>query len=137
MKARVHLDAYPDLEFPAHVTGVNALSKPSHRRPSFKAEIDVRLHIDATDEHVIPDISGSADVVLESEPQATVAPLSAIFAGGAGGSAYVYVQTAVGWERRAVTLGVRNNTHAAVRSGLKAGDVIALSQPEMQGAENQ
>ena len=128
MKAKVHLDAYPGLEFPAHVVGINALSKVSYRRPSFKGDIDVRVKIDSIDENVIPDISGSADVVLAGEENVAIVPLSAVFRGGAGGSV-VYVQTPAGWERREVKVGLRNNTHAGITSGLRSGDVIALSQP--------
>jgi multidrug efflux pump subunit AcrA (membrane-fusion protein) len=135
MKARVHLDAYPGLEFPAHVVGVNALAKPSYRRPSFMGEIDVRLKIDSIDEHVIPDISGSADVVLDSEPQTPIVPLNAIFFGAPANAPYLYLRTRTpgGWERREVQLGLRNNTHAAVRSGVRRGDVIAMTPPNTTG----
>jgi multidrug efflux pump subunit AcrA (membrane-fusion protein) len=131
MKAKVHLDAYPGLEFPGHVAGVNALAKPSYRRPSFMGEIDVRVKVDAIDAHVIPDISASADIILDEEPQVPVAPLGAIFFRGPSESPYVYLKTQTGWDRRDVELGLRSNTHAAIRSGLAGGDVIAITQPEM------
>src|SRR5579862_2068047 len=79
MKAKVHLDAYPGLEFPAHVAGINALSKTSYRRPDYKGDIDVRVKIDAVDENVIPDISGSADIVLAAEENVVMAPRGAVF----------------------------------------------------------
>lgn len=129
MKAKVRLDAYPDLVFPAHVAGVNALAKPSYRRPSFMGEIDVRLKIDQMDDHVIPDISGSADVVLASEPQALTVPLPAVFFGSPSSAPYLYVQTPTGWEHRDVQLGLHNNTQAAIRSGVNRGDTIAMTAP--------
>jgi len=129
MKAIVHLDAYPGLDIPAHVAGINALSKTSNRRPNFKGDIDVRLKIDAKDEHVIPDISGSADVTLASQQQTAIAPRSAIFYDAAGSRSYIYVQTPEGWQRREVTLGLQNNTHVAIRSGAVSGDIVALSEP--------
>ncbi len=129
MKARVHLDAYPSLEFPGRVVGINALSKTSYRRPDFKGDIDVRVKIDAIDENVIPDISGSADIVLASQEKQVIAPLNAIFYEGSGARPFVYLQRPTGWVRHDVSLGLRNNTHAEIRSGLASGDVIALSQP--------
>jgi multidrug efflux pump subunit AcrA (membrane-fusion protein) len=129
MKAKVHLDAYPGLEFPGHVAGVNALAKPSYRRPSFMGEIDVRVKVDAIDAHVIPDISASADIILDEEPRVPVAPLGAIFFRGPSESPYVYLKTPTGWDRRDVQLGLRSNTHAAIRSGVVGGDVIAMTQP--------
>jgi HlyD family secretion protein len=128
MKAKVHLDAYPGLEFPGHVAGINALSKTSYRRPDFKGDIDVRVKIDAIDGNVIPDISGSADIVLASEKSTVIAPLNAIFYGD-NHAPFVYLQTPAGWVRREVTPGLRNNTHVGIRSGLAGGDLIALSQP--------
>jgi multidrug efflux pump subunit AcrA (membrane-fusion protein) len=129
MKAKVHLDAYPGLEFPARVAGINALSKTSYRRPNFKGEIDVRLKIDAIDENVIPDISGSADIVLHSEEKVAVAPRGDIFSNNSANTPYVYVQTPTGWQRRDVTLGLSNNTHVSIRSGVASGDVLALAEP--------
>jgi HlyD family secretion protein len=128
MKARIHLDAYPGTEYPAHVAGINALSKTSNRRPNFKGEIDVRLKIDSIDGNVIPDISGSADIVLSLEQNTLIAPRGAIFSSGSGTS-YVYVQTPSGWQRREVTLGLRNNTHVGIRSGVSGGEVLALAEP--------
>ena len=131
MKAKVHLDAYPGKEYPAHVTGINALSKTSYRRPDFKGDIDVRLKLDGLDENVIPDISGSADVILDSAANAAVAPLSAVFQSGSGSAPYVYIQTPGGWERRDVTLGVRNNLQVGIRAGVAAGDLLALTPPAL------
>src|SRR5579862_6636577 len=92
MKAKVHLDAYPGLEYPAHVAGINALSKTSYRRPNFKGDIDVRLKIDSIDENVISDISGSADIELASEANAVTAPRSAIFFNSPANTPFVYLQ---------------------------------------------
>ena len=135
MKATVHLDAYPGLEFPGHVAGLNALSKTSRYRPNFKGDIDVRVKIDAIDGNVIPDISGSADIVLGSEESVVMVPRPAVFYGGQANTPYVFVQTPAGWQRREVTLGLRNNTHVSVRSGLAAGDVLALAEPQTAGAK--
>ncbi len=129
MKAQVHLDAYPGLEFPAHVAGINALSKTSSRRPNFKGDIDVRVKLDGIDENVISDISGSADIVIGDEEKAVIAPLGAVFYAGSSATPYVYVQTPAGWQRRDVTLGLRNNTQVAIRTGVSSGDVLALSEP--------
>jgi multidrug efflux pump subunit AcrA (membrane-fusion protein) len=129
MKARVHLDAYPKSDMPAHVVGINALSKISYRRPNYKADIDVRLKLDSLDENVIPDISGSADVILGSDEKVIVAPRAAVFYAGSEGAPYVYVQTPGGWQRREVKLGLANNTHIGIRSGVSSGDVLALAEP--------
>jgi HlyD family secretion protein len=129
-KARVHFDAYPDLELPAKVYSVGGIAKPGGMRATFVKEIPIKLKLEAMDPRVIPDLSVSADVVIDSEPQqAAIAPLSSIFNDGDGKPPYVLVQTPEGWTRREVQLGVANFTSVAVRSGLKENEIIAAERP--------
>lgn len=130
-KAKVRFDAYPGLELPAHVVSVAAVTKTGGFRASYMKEIPVRLKLDAMDPRVIPDLSVSADVILESEDAAAVVPVSALMqdAKQPAGKHFVYVRGAQGWVRREVELGTGNHTHAAVRAGLKPGEVVALENP--------
>ncbi len=80
---------------------------------------------------MIPDLSANADVLLESEKQAVVAPLGSIFREPDAGRPFVFLRTAGGFERREVELGLRNNVVIAVRSGLKQGEAIAAQRPPM------
>ncbi|MEO7650746.1 MAG: HlyD family efflux transporter periplasmic adaptor subunit [Bryobacteraceae bacterium] len=128
MKATVRLDAYPDVVLPAHVYSIGAVPVAG-RRPNFMRQIPVRLKLDKMDPRVIPDLSASADVVLESEQSATLAPLAGVFHEGPSSKPYVYIQSAAGLVKHPVELGLHNNTFAVVKSGLKKGDVIALDPP--------
>ena len=129
-KAIVHFDAFPDLVLPARVYSIGTVAKARQYRPDYVKEVPVKLKLEKLDPRVIPDLTVSVDVVLETEEQATVAPLEAIFfsPGGAEGTC-VFVQRAPGWEKREVELGMKDNVAADVRSGLKAGEVIALQRP--------
>ena len=129
LKARVRFDAYPELELPAHVYAISAITKPGGSRANFVKEVPVRLKLDSIDPRVIPDLSVSVDVILESEEQATVAPLAAIFSDANGKSPFVYVKTATGWDKREVELGLSNHIAVAVKSGLKPGEVVAVEVP--------
>lgn len=128
-RARIRFDAYPDLELPAHVHAIAPMPTSGGFRASYVKEVPVVLKIDKLDPRVIPDLSVSADVVLEEEDSAVVAPLAGIFRDSPDGVPYVFVQKPGGWERRPVELGVRNHIYAAVRSGLRPGEVIALERP--------
>ena len=128
-RARVRFDAYPDLELPAHVYSVGALGKISRYRASFISEVPIRLKLEKLDPRVIPDLSVSADVILETEQDATLAPLESIFSDAAGKSPFVFVKNQGGWQRRPVSLGPADNTTAVVRSGLRPGEVIAAEWP--------
>ncbi|MGB9606812.1 MAG: hypothetical protein ACPL88_13135, partial [Bryobacteraceae bacterium] len=99
-------------------------------RASYVKEVPVVLKLDKVEPRVIPDLSVSADVVLEQEDEAVVAPLAGIFQDSPDAPPYVLVQRPGGWERRFVELGVKNHVTAAVRSGLQPGEVIALERPQ-------
>ena len=128
-KARVRFDAYPDLELPAKVFSIGAMTKPGGFRANFMKEIPVRLRLEKMDSRVIPDLTVSADVIVAQEEQAAaVAPLESIFR-DAQVRPYVLVRSPNGWRKREVELGLVNDVAAAIRSGLRAGEVIALAQP--------
>jgi Membrane-fusion protein len=110
------------------VYSIGAVPVPG-RRPNFMRQIPIRLKLDKMDPLVVPDLSASADVVLESERQATLAPLASIFQDSPGGKPYVFLRSATGWQKRPVELGLQNSVDAVVKSGLSKGDVVALESP--------
>ena len=127
MKCNVRLDAYPDMEMPGTLIGIGALSKTSTFRASYVGEIPVRLKIGRTDTRLIPDLTGSAEIVLNSESNTLLAPRSAVFE--ENGASFVFLQGPEGWIRKPVELGMANFTAVAIHSGVKKGDVIALQRP--------
>ena len=127
MKGSIRLDAYPGVDLPASLIGIGAMSKTSTFRASYVGEIPVRLKIEKTDPRLIPDLTGSAEIVLSTENDTIVAPREAVFAENDGPS--VFVQGPEGWTRKKVELGLSSFTAVSVRSGLRAGDVIALQRP--------
>jgi len=127
MKATVRMDAYPDIELPATLMGIGAMAKASTFRARYVGEIPVRIKIDKTDPRVIPDLTGSAEIVLGSEKNTVLAPRSAVFAEGAG--MFMFVQGPEGWIKKKVELGLPNFTQVAVKSGVQKGDVVALQRP--------
>jgi len=129
-RASLRFDAFPDLMLPAHVVSIGAMTNTAGFRDKFVKEVPVFLKLDKLDPRVIPDLSVSADVVVESGKQtAVVAPLESVFQDARDSQPYVYVKTGEIYERRQVRLGVRNNIHAEILEGLKPGEVIALEPP--------
>ncbi len=128
-KARVRFDAYPDLELPAHIVTIGAMTRPGGFRANFVKEVPVRLQLDKMDARVIPDLSVAAEIILDSEPQAaTLAPAGSVFEDERGRT-IAFVERPWGWERRDVRLGLHSHTAAAVREGLRPGEVVALDRP--------
>jgi membrane fusion protein (multidrug efflux system) len=128
-KAEVRIDAFPGLALPAEVAAVGAITRQTGLRMEYVKEIPVTLRLLKSDPRVIPDLSGSADVVLESVPKALVVPREAVFQDGADQKPYVYVRGPDGWTVREVELGPRNFIWASIRSGLQPGDVVARQRP--------
>lgn len=128
-KATLHFDAYPEMTLPAHVVSIAAITKPGGQRASYVKEIPLYLKIDKLDPRVIPDLTVSADVVIQTNENQLLAPIESIFRDGPTGKPYVYVKTGGTFEKRTIELGDRNNIKTIVSSGLKAGDVIALDAP--------
>ena len=128
-KARIRLDAYPDIELPGTVAGIGAMAKTSNIRASYVSEIPVRLKIDQAkvDSRIIPDLTASAEIIINSETDTVITPRSAVFEDG--GKPVVFLQSPTGWIRKPVELGLMSNTAVAVRSGLRKGDVVALQRP--------
>jgi HlyD family secretion protein len=127
MVATIRLDAYNDLQLPGTLIGIGAMSKTSTFRASFVGEIPVRLKIEKMDPRVIPDLTGSAEIVMQAETTSLVVPRSAVF--DENGASVVFVQKPEGWEKKKVDVGLASFTNIAIRSGLQKGDVIATQRP--------
>ncbi len=134
LKARVRFDAFPDLEVPAHVFALGSVAKSARYRPDWVKEMPVVIKLDRMDPRIIPDLSVSIDVILNTAEASAVAPLEAVrydaAPDGSLASAFVMVRAADGqWTRRKVELAMVSNTAAAIESGLAADEVVALEDP--------
>jgi multidrug efflux pump subunit AcrA (membrane-fusion protein) len=127
MKATIHLDAYPEIELPGVLEGIGAMSKTSTFRASYVSSIPVRFKIEKIDARLIPDLTGSADVILGGESGTLILPRAAVFE--ENGGSFVYVQTPEGWVKKQVEAGLRNFTQVAIHSGVQKGDTVALQRP--------
>ncbi|MGI8743571.1 MAG: HlyD family secretion protein [Bryobacteraceae bacterium] len=129
-KARIHFDAYPGLTLPGHVVSIGAVTKPAGSRPNYVKEVPVRLKVDAMDKRVIPDLSVSAEIVVDAPQRAeATVPLGAVFTDENLGKKFVLVERPSGWQRREVELGAANNVVAVVKRGLRSGEKVALDVP--------
>jgi HlyD family secretion protein len=129
MKANVRLDAYPDVSLQASVTAVGAMTDGGGWRANWVRSVPIRLKLNNIDPRVIPDLSGSADVVLSEEKEAVMAPIESIFQDTPNGRPFAYVEAPTGFEKRDVQLGLASNVAVVVRSGLRKGEVVALARP--------
>jgi HlyD family secretion protein len=128
LPATVGLDAFPELHFKGHVYSVGALAARSGRESYYIRSVPVRVAIQGSDARVIPDLSAWADIEVERQENVVLVPREAVQL--EGDSQVVYVKRPEGLEKRVVILGLSNNSHVAVTSGLEAGEEVLLGAPK-------
>ena len=133
-KCNVRLDAYPDLLLSGHVASIGALATAAggsrFRRGSsgtFVKVVSVEIAIDDADQRVIPDLSGSADILFDEQESALLVPRSAIQT--SDDDTTVFVRAGDQFVERPVKLGKMSGTMAIVLDGLSEGDEVALQRP--------
>ena len=133
-KAKVRLDAYPDLVLDGHVSGMGAIAGEGgdrFRRSGsglYLKTVPVEITIETQDERVLPDLSASADILLENIQAEVIIPRSAV-KGDSPERNIIYVRGPKGFEPREVELGDYSDTHVIVTVGLEAGEEVLLSEP--------
>jgi HlyD family secretion protein len=123
--AEIRLDAFPGMVMKAKVFSIGAIATGGWRQNPYIRSIPLKLAIEGSDSRLIPDLSGSADVVLDQVKNTLVVPRQALYQ--QDGKAFVDVKTAQGFAARQVTVGLTNDTHASILSGLQQGEQIRLS----------
>jgi hypothetical protein len=123
--AHVRFDAFPKLTVPARVFSVGPLARSSRWRGDYVSHVPVFLKLEGKDQRLIPSLAVSADVVIRRE-ESEVVPREAVIHDSETGTAYSFVRTPSGWEKRTLTLGPFNNVKVAVRDGLEVGDMVAI-----------
>lgn len=124
-RVRIGFDAFPGLQLTGHVYSIGALASSSGRSQYFIRMVPVRIAIDKLDPRVIPDLSAYVDVITAQQQSALQVPVGAI--SEEGGKTFVYVKSPAGFDKRAVSAGLRSNTEIAIKDGLKAGEEVRVN----------
>jgi multidrug resistance efflux pump len=132
-KVEVRLDAYPDLVLPGRVSSISAMASSTGGGSRWRASRDqyvkgigVEISIQAEDPRVIPDLSASADIVIDEQESRLLVPTTAVHE--KDGKSVVFVRQDEKFVEREVEIGPRNETHAVVSAGLTAGEEVALRE---------
>jgi multidrug efflux pump subunit AcrA (membrane-fusion protein) len=124
-EAEIRLDAYPDAKYPGKVSAIGALGVAPGRQQYFIRTIPIRLRIGNPDNRLIPDLSGSADILLQREANTLIIPASAVEY--ENGKAFVRVPAAQGYLRKQVTVGLISGPQISIQSGLNEGDSVIIN----------
>lgn len=123
-RARIRLDAFPGVSLNARVESLGAIAVSGRRTNYYVRTIPLRLAIEDSDSRVIPDLTASADVILDEGEDGVVVPREALLERGS--KSLVYVKEAETFSPREVGVRRQNATQAAIVSGLAGGEEIAL-----------
>jgi multidrug resistance efflux pump len=138
-EAEVRLDAYPGKVWTGRLVSVGAstaasgagMRGPNSGTGDYVRNVPVAVAIDGADREIIPDLSGSADVVLGTEQGALLAPREAVM--HENGETVVYIAEGKQPRRQRVELGAASDTQIVLLDGVSEGDTLLVSRP----AQNQ
>lgn len=132
--AKVRLDAYPDIELEGRVVSIGAIASQSGggrfgRGGSglYVKSVPVEIAIETGDDRLIPDLSASADILLDDPVEGLLAPREAIRSDANG--SFVMVRSGQSFVRRDVTVRDRNTTHVLIEDGVSKGDELLIGDP--------
>jgi hypothetical protein len=122
-KVRFRLEAHPDIEFVGKIASIwSTVQRQSWRSPVKVVKLVVQL--DATDPRKMrPGMRFRGVIETGRIKNALMVPSDAVFPTETGPVAFR--EAAVGYTKRALTTGARNETSVEVKSGLEAGDRVA------------
>jgi len=125
--ATISFDAFPGLTMNARVSNIGAIAIPGTTQNYFLRTIPLYLTILDRDNRVIPDLTTSADVVVNQASNTLIVPRSAVES--RDGKWYVRAKQGDRYELREVKLGATDNVRVAVLEGLREGEEIMADQP--------
>jgi HlyD family secretion protein len=120
-RATVHLDAYPDVSFPARLTELAPVGETSELSDKVRTFTAI-YRIEGKDPRLTPDLSAAVDVETAHLRDVLVVPRDSVAVDGGG--AYAWVKTGAGFEKRAIRIGAESDLDAVVVSGLQQNDVV-------------
>jgi len=128
-EVRVRVDAVPDRDFKAEVTWISPVAEVIFRgfRNTEKRFMS-RARLVTRDERLRPGMTANAEVVIRSEPDSMLIPISASFT--KDGKPAVWLRRGTGFVLTEIEVGERNDSDIQVVKGIRAGDVVALEDPE-------
>ena len=128
-QVHVRVDAIADKEFLAELDWISPVATLNFSRLASAEKIfPAYATLKSVDPRLRPGMSGSAEIVIESEPKALLIPARASFL--SSGKPAVYVQKGQAFELRRIEVGKRNENDIVVLKYLREGEVVALENPQ-------
>ncbi len=131
--AEIRLEAYPELVFPGNVESIGAISTPSNYLKRIRY-FSVVVSIQGSNEKLLPDLTATVDLQLESAKDVLILPREAVVI--RNGQAMVEVHENGKSKIQRIELGLINDCEAVIESGLEEGIIVSLNpDPDIEVPE--
>jgi multidrug efflux pump subunit AcrA (membrane-fusion protein) len=125
---RVRVDAIADRELPAELDWISPIAAVTYKGMGLSEKnFPARATLKQLDSRLRPGMSGTAEIIIESNPNQLLIPVRASIMHQ--GEPAVYVQQGQNFVIRQIEVGKRNDTDMVVLKGLKEGEQVALENP--------
>jgi multidrug resistance efflux pump len=125
---KVRVDALPEKELMAELNWISPIAAVSWRGMGLTDKtFPARATLKDLDPRLRPGMSASAEVIIETQPDALLIPARASFV--QRGKPAVYIQRGNSFEVRLIEVGKRNENDIVVTRGLNEGDLVTLEDP--------
>jgi RND family efflux transporter MFP subunit len=128
--ATLRLEALPDKELTGRVATISALAKADFTSWPPPRNFDVSVSLDHPDDRLRPGMTATIRIAVETLKDVVLVPPQAVFA--YGGDDVVYAMRHGVPERRRIEVERRSADHVVVKSGLAAGERVALADPTLE-----
>jgi hypothetical protein len=127
-KAKITVDAFPDIILTGEVTKVGVLPDSANRwmNPDMKVYLTT-ITIDGTYDWVKPGMSAKVEILVNKLEDCIYVPVQSVSPDN--GKQICYVSNGLGSERREVQIGQFNDSFIEVKTGLKEGERVLLRAP--------
>ena len=122
-RARFTVDTYGDRPFPGQVT---AVYPKAEIRDNVVNYVSVVTFAPPRDRTLRPEMTTAVRIDLDMHANALVVPIRALRR--ESGRTFVLLSRGLGTERRFVTTGLRDDSHAEIISGLREGDEVLVGE---------
>jgi len=127
----VRVDALPDTVLRGAVSRINVLGRELPEAEGAKV-FDYDVTLQGSDARLRPGMTATVTVRVGEVPDVLYVPLEAVHTGDGG--TYVWRREGRRFARAPVVTGRANDFHVELRSGVQAGDALALREPAAAGS---
>ncbi|MBM4044677.1 MAG: efflux RND transporter periplasmic adaptor subunit [Planctomycetes bacterium] len=131
-ETNITIDAFPDRRYKGKVTKVAVMPDGQSRwmNPDLKI-YPTEVSLDGEVSDLKPGMSAKVEIIVAELKNVLYAPVQAVSV--VEGKEHCYVVTPTGNEKRAVTVGLSNESFVEIKSGLKQGEKVMLYAPVLPG----